>query len=116
MALEKKFGQLETEEANFECVGVMHESNADNSDVWTHQQHYVPQHREIRIAGHAFQKDEEKGDEDLRSLHVSCLSSGMARPHHSGDLHLRLVLAAPHSGPNDEARQGRQPAAQMGPE
>ena len=35
-ALEKKFCQLEIKEANFECVGVMHESNADDSAVWTH--------------------------------------------------------------------------------
>ena len=35
-ALEKKFGQLKLKEANFECVGVMHESSADGSNVWTH--------------------------------------------------------------------------------
>ena len=74
-ALEQKFGQLKIKEANFECVGVMHESNADNSAVWTHQQHYVPQIKEIPIAGNALQRDEEVADEDLRALFMSIVGA-----------------------------------------
>ena len=54
-ALTKKFGTLKLKDANFECVGVMHESSADGSEVWTHQQHYVGQIKAIPIGRQAFE-------------------------------------------------------------
>jgi hypothetical protein len=41
--LRQKFGQLKMKHGQFECVGVMHEQSKGCSEVWTHQQHYVPQ-------------------------------------------------------------------------
>ena len=48
--LEKEFSALKTIEGSFECVGVMHEQDPKTFEVWTHQQHYVPQVNEIPVA------------------------------------------------------------------
>ena len=75
LALEKKFGQLKLKEANFECVGVMHESSADGHDVWTHQQHYVGQIKAIPIGGRTFAKDDEAADDDMKQLYMSLVGA-----------------------------------------
>ena len=74
-ALTKKFGTLKLKDANFECVGVMHESTADGSEVWTHQQHYVGQIKAIPIGRQAFENDAKAADDDMKQLYMSLVGA-----------------------------------------
>ena len=59
---------------NFECVGVMHEQSKGCATVWTHQQHYVPQIKEITI-GDKQLSDGDEADEDLKQLYMSLVGA-----------------------------------------
>lgn len=72
--LKARFGELKIKQANFECVGVMHEQSADCSEIWTHQQHYVPQVKEIMISGMP-SGNEEETDDDMRQLYMSLVGA-----------------------------------------
>ena len=74
-ALTKKFGTLKLKDANFECVGVMHESTADGSEVWTHQQHYVGQIKAIPVGRQAFEHDAKAADNDMKQLYMSLVGA-----------------------------------------
>ena len=52
----------------FECVGLMHEQDPTTLEVWTHQQHYLPQIKEIPADAKALVPDEEPAEEDLGRL------------------------------------------------
>ena len=54
---------MKIKEGKFECVGVMHEQNPTTYEVWTHQQHYVPQINEIPVDLKALVPDEHHADE-----------------------------------------------------
>jgi hypothetical protein len=58
----------------FECVGVMHEQSKDCTGVWTHQQHYVPQIKEIAI-GDRHLADDVEADDDMRQLYMSLVGA-----------------------------------------
>ena len=74
-ALQKKFGQLELKYGQFECIGVMHEQTDDYTEVWCHQQHYVPQIKDITISGVHSADDEEEADEDMKQLYMSLVGA-----------------------------------------
>ena len=72
--LKARFGELKIKQANSECVGVMHEQSVDCSEIWTHQQHYVPQIKEIMISGMP-SANEEEADDDMRQLYMSLVGA-----------------------------------------
>ena len=53
----------------------MHEQNPQNFEVWTHQQHYVPQINEIPCDGKALVPDEHPADDDMRQLFMSLVGA-----------------------------------------
>ena len=74
-ALTSRFGALKTKVGKFECLGVMHEQNEATLEVWTHQQHYVPQIREIPADKAALLGDDEPADEDMMALFMSLVGA-----------------------------------------
>ena len=52
----------------------MHEQSQDCSEVWTHQQHYVPQIKEIAI-GDRHLADDDEADEDLKQIYMSLVGA-----------------------------------------
>ena len=68
-ALTQRFGQLKMKHVQFECVGVMHEQSKGCTEVWTHQQHYVPQIKQITI-GDRHIADDEVADDDMKQLYM----------------------------------------------
>ena len=52
----------------------MHEQSKDCTEVWTHQQHYVPQIKEIALGGRHLADDDE-ADEDLKQLYMSLVGA-----------------------------------------
>ena len=63
--LEKEFSALKIKEGSFECVGIMHEQDPKTFEVWTHQQHYVPQIKEIPCDMKALVPDEHPADDEM---------------------------------------------------
>ena len=53
----------------------MHESSADGSEVWTHQQHYVGQIKAIPIGRQAFENDDKAADDDMKQLYMSLVGA-----------------------------------------
>ena len=73
--LEKEFSALKIKEGSFECVGIMHEQNPQTFEVWTHQQHYVPQINEIPCDMKALVPDEHPAEDDMRQLYMSLVGA-----------------------------------------
>ena len=73
--LEKEFSTLKVKSGSFECVGVMHEQNPKTFEIWTHQQHYIPQIMEIPVDAKALVPDEHACDEDLTQLFMSLVGA-----------------------------------------
>ena len=73
--LTSRFGALKTKVGKFECIGVMHEQDEATFEIWTHQQHYVPQIREIPAGKAALLGDDETADEDLKALFMSLVGA-----------------------------------------
>ena len=60
---------------SFECVGVMHEQDAKTGEVWTHQQRYIPQIKDIPIDKKAVVPDEQPADDDTKQLFMSLVGA-----------------------------------------
>ena len=73
--LEKEFSALKLKRGVFECVGIIHEQDPKTHEVWTHQQHYIPQIKEIPVDTKALAPDEEPADEDLGQLFMSLVGA-----------------------------------------
>ena len=73
--LEKEFATLKVKRGVFECVGIIHEQDPQTFEVWTHQQHYLPQIKEIPADAKALVPDEEPADEDLGQLFMSLVGA-----------------------------------------
>ena len=73
--LTSRFGALKTKVGKFECIGVMHEQDEATFEIWTHQQHYVPQIRELFADKAALLGDDETADEDLKALFMSLVGA-----------------------------------------
>ena len=73
--LEKEFSALKVKRGVFECVGIVHEQNPETFEVWTHQQHYLPQIKEIPADKKALVPDEEPADDDLGQLYMSLVGA-----------------------------------------
>ena len=59
----------------FECVGIMHEQDPQTCEVWTHQQHYLPQIKEIPCDLKALVGDEVPADEDMKAMFMSLVGA-----------------------------------------
>ena len=53
----------------------MHEQNPKTHEIWTHQQHYIPQIKEIPVDAKALVPDEQDCDEDLKQLFMSLVGA-----------------------------------------
>ena len=53
----------------------MHEQDPQTFEVWTHQQHYVPQINEIPCDMKAVVPDEHPADDDMRQLYMSLVGA-----------------------------------------
>ena len=53
----------------------MHKQGAKTGEVWTHQQHYIPQIKEIPIDAKALVPDEQPADEDTKQLLMSLVGA-----------------------------------------
>ena len=53
----------------------MHEQNPQTYEVWTHQQHYVPQVNEIPVDTKALVPDEHPADDDMKQLYMSLVGA-----------------------------------------
>ena len=53
----------------------MHEQDPSTLEVWTHQQHYLPQIKEIPADAKALVHDDEPADEDLGQLYMSLVGA-----------------------------------------
>ena len=73
--LEKEFSALKIKEGKFECVGVMHEQNPQTYEIWTHQQHYIPQVNKIPVDKKALVPDEHPADDDMKQLFMSLVGA-----------------------------------------
>ena len=73
--LEKEFSALKVKHGKFECVGVMHEQDPHTFEVWTHQQHYVPQINAIPVDTRALVPDDTPADDDEKQLYMSLVGA-----------------------------------------
>ena len=58
-----------------ECVGIVHEQNPETLAVWTHQQHFLPQIKEMPADAKALVPDEEPEHDELGQLFMSLVGA-----------------------------------------
>ena len=74
-ALKKEFGDLKVQLDAFECIGVWHHQDPVTKEIYTHQQHCVPQILKIDESRFAFAADETDATEAGQSAYMSIVGA-----------------------------------------